>query len=115
MTYSPIQASAIAAEIAGLGVWPDLEPGAGGMTTTVVVGDHITEFKSWDPNTLHFLALGGCGKIGMNLYVFGYKGRLMVVDAGMMIPTQRMRVGIQTILRKGPMEFTECIPAAQLH
>ena len=97
-------ASKIASQIAGLEAWPDLEPGVGNKATAVVIGDHVAEFRSWDPDTVHFLALGGCGKIGMNLYVFGYKGRLLVVDAGMMIPNQRMRADIDKILRKKPCE-----------
>lgn len=34
---------------------------------------------------LHFLPLGGCGEIGMNLTLYGYEGDWIVVDCGMMI------------------------------
>lgn len=62
------------------------------------VGDHAAEFATWDPNQIHFVALGGCGRIGMNLYVYAYKGRLIAVDAGTMIPTTSMRTDIVSVL-----------------
>lgn len=34
---------------------------------------------------LHFLPLGGCGEIGMNLTLYGYDGDWLAVDCGMMI------------------------------
>lgn len=34
---------------------------------------------------LHFLPLGGCGEIGMNLSLYGHQGRWVAVDCGMMI------------------------------
>lgn len=34
---------------------------------------------------LHFLPLGGCGEIGMNLNLYGFKGEWLAVDCGMMI------------------------------
>lgn len=34
---------------------------------------------------LHFLPLGGCGEIGMNLSLYGFEGEWLAVDCGMMI------------------------------
>ncbi|HYL47831.1 MAG TPA: MBL fold metallo-hydrolase, partial [Stellaceae bacterium] len=34
------------------------------------------------PDELAFLALGGVGEIGMNLSLYGYKGRWLMVDCG---------------------------------
>ena len=33
-------------------------------------------------DALHFLPLGGAGEIGMNLNLFGYRGRWLMVDLG---------------------------------
>ncbi|SDK88785.1 ribonuclease J [Modicisalibacter muralis] len=34
---------------------------------------------------LHFMPLGGCGEIGMNLNLYGFDGQWLAVDCGMMI------------------------------
>lgn len=38
--------------------------------------------KQLDQNKLYFLPLGGCGEIGMNLNLYHYKGRWIMVDLG---------------------------------
>ena len=47
----------------------------------------ITNFKKiWeetlDPNKLYFLPLAGCNEIGMNLNLYIYKGKILIVDVG---------------------------------
>ncbi|MCO4745107.1 MAG: ribonuclease J [Proteobacteria bacterium] len=37
-----------------------------------------------DPDALHFVPLGGTGEIGMNLNLYGYGGRWLMVDCGVM-------------------------------
>ncbi len=39
---------------------------------------------------LRIMALGGLGEIGRNMLVFEYEGRLLIVDAGLMIPENDM-------------------------
>ncbi len=34
------------------------------------------------PDELAFLALGGVGEIGMNLSLYGYAGRWLMIDCG---------------------------------
>src|SRR5262249_22228444 len=36
----------------------------------------------WQPNELLFLPLGGAGEIGMNLNLYGYGGKWLMVDLG---------------------------------
>ncbi|MDR1207017.1 MAG: ribonuclease J [Rickettsiales bacterium] len=44
-----------------------------------------SKINSVDPNddTLYFFALGGLEHVGQNMYVYKYKGKYLVVDAGM--------------------------------
>lgn len=42
------------------------------------------------------MSLGGCGQIGMNMCVYGYGGRMIVVDVGKQISLQQY--GIDQIL-----------------
>ena len=39
-----------------------------------------------DPNGLRIVALGGLGEIGRNMTVFEYRGRLLIVDCGVLFP-----------------------------
>ncbi len=40
------------------------------------------KFPPGAPQDLHFLALGGSGEIGMNLNLYGYRGKWLMVDLG---------------------------------
>lgn len=51
--------------------WPPLQDGV--AMSKVEHQDYVAEFNSWDPDVVHFMSLGGCGRIGMNLYVYAYK------------------------------------------
>ncbi|MCC7274866.1 MAG: ribonuclease J [Alphaproteobacteria bacterium] len=44
--------------------------------------DARTPLPRGAPQDLHFLALGGAGEIGMNLNLYGYRGRWLMVDLG---------------------------------
>lgn len=45
---------------------------------------------------LYFLALGGIGFFGMNMYLYGYKGKWLIVDCGIGFPDDSMP-GIDTL------------------
>lgn len=42
----------------------------------------MTKSIQFDPKRLYFIPLGGSGEIGMNLNVYAYGGKLLVVDVG---------------------------------
>ena len=42
----------------------------------------MSGFSPHSPDELYFLALGGAGEIGMNLNLFGYGGKWLMVDLG---------------------------------
>ncbi|MBV72155.1 MAG: MBL fold hydrolase [Myxococcales bacterium] len=42
-----------------------------------------------DPNKLHFIPLGGCGEIGMNLNVYVYQRSAVIVDCGVMFSAEK--------------------------
>ncbi|MEE2756227.1 MAG: ribonuclease J [Myxococcota bacterium] len=42
-----------------------------------------------DPNKLHFIPLGGCGEIGMNLNVYVYQKSAVIVDCGVMFAAEQ--------------------------
>lgn len=42
----------------------------------------MTKFSQFDPKRLYFVPLGGSGEIGMNLNVYAFGGKLLVVDTG---------------------------------
>ncbi|TGW14760.1 ribonuclease J [bacterium NHP-B] len=42
----------------------------------------MTKTLQFDPHRLYFIPLGGSGEIGMNLNVYAYGGKLLVVDVG---------------------------------
>ena len=44
--------------------------------------DATTAFPAGAPEDLHFVALGGAGEIGMNLNLYGYRGRWLMIDLG---------------------------------
>ncbi|HEX9967106.1 MAG TPA: ribonuclease J, partial [Solirubrobacterales bacterium] len=48
-------------------------------------------------STLRVLPLGGLGEIGKNMTVIEYRGRIVVVDTGLMFPTAEM-LGIDLVL-----------------
>lgn len=48
-------------------------------------------------DTLRLLPLGGVGEIGKNMMVAEYRGRIVVIDAGLMFPTPEM-LGIDLVL-----------------
>lgn len=54
------------------------------------------------PNRLIYLALGGAGEIGMNMYVYGYgpenEERLIVVDCGVTFPSMEGTPGVDLIM-----------------
>ncbi len=45
-----------------------------------------TAGKHTSPEPLEIIPLGGLGEIGMNLMVYGYQGKLLVVDCGLTFP-----------------------------
>lgn len=47
-------------------------------------------------DALWLLSLGGCGEIGMNLYLYGTAGKWLMVDCGVMFPDESMP-GIEII------------------
>jgi ribonuclease J len=42
----------------------------------------MSKHPKFDEDGLYFLPLGGAGEIGMNLYLYGYKGKWLMVDCG---------------------------------
>ena len=54
------------------------------------------------PDRLIYLALGGAGEIGMNMYVYGYgpagAERLILVDCGVTFPTMESSPGVDLIM-----------------
>ncbi len=54
------------------------------------------------PDRLIYLALGGAGEIGMNMYVYGYgpagAERLILVDCGVTFPTMETSPGVELIM-----------------
>ncbi|MBA3323907.1 MAG: ribonuclease J [Rhodobacteraceae bacterium] len=54
------------------------------------------------PDRLIYLALGGAGEIGMNMYVYGYGApdaeRLILVDLGVTFPTMESTPGVDLIM-----------------
>lgn len=42
----------------------------------------MSKHRSPDDDGLYFLPLGGAGEIGMNLYLYGYRGKWLMVDCG---------------------------------
>jgi ribonuclease J len=42
----------------------------------------MEEIAEHDPDALYFLPLGGAGEIGMNLNLYGYGGKWLMVDLG---------------------------------
>ena len=42
-------------------------------------------------NGLRVVALGGLGEIGRNMTVFEYRGRLLIVDCGVLFPSRTSR------------------------
>ena len=54
------------------------------------------------PNRLTFLALGGAGEIGMNMYLYGYgpegAERFILVDMGVSFPTMETTPGVDLIM-----------------
>jgi ribonuclease J len=55
-----------------------------------------------DADRLIYLALGGAGEIGMNMYVYGYgppdRERLILVDAGVTFPNMDSSPGVELIM-----------------
>ncbi|MFQ5533325.1 MAG: ribonuclease J [Sphingomonadales bacterium] len=52
---------------------------------------------SLDPRKLYFLPLGGCGEIGMNLNLYGFGGKWIMVDLGVMFADDKLP-GVDLIL-----------------
>ena len=54
------------------------------------------------PDRLIYLALGGAGEIGMNMYLYGYgpegKERFILVDMGVSFPTMESTPGVELIM-----------------
>jgi len=50
-----------------------------------------------NPNELLFVPLGGAGEIGLNLYLFGYDGRWLMVDLGISFADE-MLPGVEIVL-----------------
>ena len=48
--------------------------------TQIFANDQL--YPNYNPNQLTFLALGGCGDFGCNVYVYHYQGELLIVDCG---------------------------------
>ena len=46
---------------------------------------------------LYFCALGGCGSIGMNMYMYYYNGKWLAVDLGLKFPDFWMRPTIEFV------------------
>jgi ribonuclease J len=44
---------------------------------------------TFDPAALTFIPLGGCAEIGMNLNIYGYKGKWLIVDCGITFNDER--------------------------
>lgn len=44
---------------------------------------------AFDPAALSFIPLGGCAEIGMNLNVYGYKGKWLIADCGITFGDER--------------------------
>jgi ribonuclease J len=69
-----------------------ISPCLGWSTSTAATaadGRHVPPVKSWedrfrDPRSddLYFLPLGGSGEIGMNLNLYGHRGKWLMVDCG---------------------------------
>jgi len=49
------------------------------------------------PDELAFLALGGVGEIGMNLSLYGYQGKWLMIDCGITFPDDTMS-GIEVLM-----------------
>lgn len=45
--------------------------------------------EKFDPQALTFIPLGGSGEIGMNLNVYGYKGKWLIADCGITFDDER--------------------------
>ena len=54
------------------------------------------------PDRLIYLALGGAGEIGMNMYLYGYgpegKERFILVDMGVSFPTMESTPGVELVM-----------------
>ena len=57
----------------------------------------MTKAIQFDPKRLYFIPLGGSGEIGMNLNVYAYGGKLLVVDVGV---TFEDLPGIEVVMAK---------------
>ena len=53
--------------------------------------------SEYDPRALHFVALGGAGEIGMNLSLYGYDGKWLIVDCGVTFGDER-QPGVEVIM-----------------
>lgn len=51
-----------------------------------------------NPDDLLFVPLGGSGEIGMNMNLYRYKGRWLIVDMGVMFGTDGLPMGVDTVM-----------------
>ena len=51
-----------------------------------------------DPDALYFLPLGGSGEIGMNLNLYGYRGKWLIVDCGVTFGEEEHQPGVEVIM-----------------
>ena len=52
---------------------------------------------NWKPNELLFVPLGGAGEIGMNVNLYHYQGKWLMVDLGINFPDENMP-GVDVVL-----------------
>ncbi|RAF17706.1 RNase J family beta-CASP ribonuclease, partial [Burkholderia multivorans] len=50
-----------------------------------------------DPEAVRIVALGGLGEVGRNMTVFEYHGKILIVDAGVLVPEEE-QPGVDPIL-----------------
>src|SRR5437764_7621942 len=55
-------------------------------------------FSERDPDALYFLPLGGAGEIGMNLSLYGYRGKWLIVDCGVTFGEEEHQPGVDVIM-----------------
>ncbi|HEY8642035.1 MAG TPA: ribonuclease J [Candidatus Dormibacteraeota bacterium] len=50
-----------------------------------------------DPSKLRYVPLGGLGEVGLNMWALEWEGQVLVVDAGLMFPTEEM-LGVDLVI-----------------
>ena len=50
------------------------------------------------PNGTKIVVLGGLGEVGKNMYVVTHKNEILIVDAGVMFPTEDL-LGVDAVIQ----------------